>query len=153
MIDLCKLAERYYFHPQTRGSCSLKQVLPAVMSSSARLKNLYSKPVYGAAEGMPSHNFIDWTWWVADQQGVCDPYALLPPVFADLDSALLGGINPDEEDASLAQGGAALEAYGRLQFEDLSDAVRARIEAALLKYCELDTLAMVMICQAWMAEI
>ena len=40
-------------------------------------------------------------------------------------------------------------AYARLQFEDIDDMERERLKAALLKYCELDTLAMVMIWQAW----
>ena len=45
----------------------------------------------------------------------------------------------------VSDGGAALTAYGKLQFEDVSLAERKEIENALLKYCELDTLAMVMI--------
>jgi len=48
-------------------------------------------------------------------------------------------------------GGAATAAYARLQFEDLSAAARDRIEQALLRYGELDTLAMVMVVQAWRA--
>ena len=45
----------------------------------------------------------------------------------------------------LKEGGAAMTAYVRLQFEELSEYEREEIEAALLKYCELDTMAMVMI--------
>jgi hypothetical protein len=41
-------------------------------------------------------------------------------------------------------------AYARLQFEDLSAAQRTQIEQALLRYCELDTFAMVMILEAWL---
>ena len=40
---------------------------------------------------------------------------------------------------------AALMAYGKLQFEEVSIKEREAIETGLLKYCELDTLAMVMI--------
>jgi hypothetical protein len=40
-------------------------------------------------------------------------------------------------------------AYARLQFEDLGDEARLRIKDSLLRYCELDTLAMVMVVQAW----
>ncbi len=40
-------------------------------------------------------------------------------------------------------------AYSRLQFEDLADDTRQRIQAALLRYCELDTLAMVMVVEGW----
>ena len=47
--------------------------------------------------------------------------------------------------ANVSDGGAALTAYGKLQFENVSDQERAELEKALLNYCELDTLAMVMI--------
>ena len=53
------------------------------------------------------------------------------------------------EEAEIAEGGAAAMAYGRLQFEDLTDSDRNLIKSALLRYCELDTLAMVMIVEAW----
>ncbi len=36
-------------------------------------------------------------------------------------------------------------AYGKLQFADIGDLERQKIEEGLLRYCELDTLAMVMI--------
>ena len=45
----------------------------------------------------------------------------------------------------LRDGGVALTAYARMQFEEMSEYERREIEKALLKYCELDTLAMVMI--------
>ena len=38
MVDLCELAKRCFFHPDTAGSCSLKRVLPAVMKSSPVLQ-------------------------------------------------------------------------------------------------------------------
>ena len=40
-------------------------------------------------------------------------------------------------------------AYARLQFENLNHEERLN-ERTLLRYCELDTLAMVMILKAWM---
>jgi len=49
----------------------------------------------------------------------------------------------------LAEGGAATTAYARLQFDDMARQERERIDTALLRYCELDTLAMVMVYQAW----
>jgi hypothetical protein len=58
----------------------------------------------------------------------------------------------DDEEGNLsiiAAGGGALTAYARLQFEDLDIQARERIKAALLRYCELDTLAMVMVLQGW----
>ena len=45
----------------------------------------------------------------------------------------------------LNDSGAAMNAYAKLQFENMEDFEREEIEAALLKYCELDTMAMVML--------
>lgn len=42
-----------------------------------------------------------------------------------------------------------MAAYARLQFEDLPTTQRAAKKSALLRYCELDTLAMVVAVQAW----
>jgi len=55
----------------------------------------------------------------------------------------------EAEELEIAEGGAAAMAFARLQFEDLTDLDRERIKNALLIYCELDTLAMVMIVEAW----
>lgn len=148
MVDLCKLAERFYFHPSTRGSSSLKKVLPALMSSSQTLRDIYSKPTYGTAS-MPSKNLHEgFAWWVEHDGRVCDPYDLLPRVFDDTSreeqNALEAAFSTELQD-----GGAAMTAYARLQFEDLASRDRKSIESALLRYCELDTLAMVMAVQAW----
>ena len=40
-------------------------------------------------------------------------------------------------------------AYARLQFEDMTDEERNEIRNGLLRYCELDTLAMVMVYEGW----
>ena len=53
------------------------------------------------------------------------------------------------EEDELSNGGAALTAYGRMQFSEISEYEKKELEKALLKYCELDTLAMVMIYEAW----
>ena len=44
---------------------------------------------------------------------------------------------------------APLTAYAKMQFEEMSDYERDEISKALLKYCELDTMAMVMIYEGW----
>jgi len=53
------------------------------------------------------------------------------------------------DDDELRDGGAALTAYARMQFEEMTDYEREEIRKALLKYCELDTMAMVMIYEGW----
>jgi len=42
-----------------------------------------------------------------------------------------------------------MAAYARMQFEEVSEYERSEIQSALLKYCELDTMAMVMIYEGW----
>ena len=42
-----------------------------------------------------------------------------------------------------------MTAYARLQFTDIPESERQATCQALLRYCELDTLAMVMIWEAW----
>lgn len=148
MVDLCRLAGRAFFHPATKASNSIKKVLPAVLQSSAYLRHRYSKPIYGVPGGIPSLNFKARVWWQELNGIALDPYKLLPPVFTDLPREVLDVLESDDE-LEIAQGGAATTAYARLQFEDLAAAERQNIEAALLRYCELDTLAMVMIYEAW----
>lgn len=150
MVDLCKLAERHFFHPATKGSSSLKKVLPALMRSSAFLRDLYGRRVYGGP-AMPSLNLSQPTcWWVQRDGEVLDPYDLLPPVFEDVSQGEVDAFAQGLV-AELQDGGAAMAAYARLQFEELDERHRKAIEQALLRYCELDTLAMVMAVQAWNA--
>jgi hypothetical protein len=148
MVDLCRLAEKAFFHPATKGSSSIKKVLPAVMQSSDYLKQRYSQPIYGAKNGIPSLNFVDQVWWQEADGAVVNPYRLLPPVFTDIPREVVDVLEADEH-LTIAQGGAATTAYARLQFEDIAPHERSSIEAALLRYCELDTLAMVMVWEAW----
>ena len=152
MVDLCKLAERYFFHPVTKGSSSLKKVLPALMQCSAFLRELYSKPVYGSL-AMPSLNLAQpMAWWVEKDGQIQDPYSLLPPVFSDFSreevESIEAGFAPE-----LQEGGTAMAAYARLQSEDIDVREREAIRRALLRYCELDTLAMVAAVQAWLAWV
>jgi hypothetical protein len=53
----------------------------------------------------------------------------------------------------LGDGGAALTAYNYLQFSEVPDEQRQSIAAALLRYCELDTLAMVMLVEGWREKL
>lgn len=146
MYDLCKLSKDAYFHVATKGSSSIKKVLPAVLKTSSGLKDKYSQPIYGSLTGIPSKNFREFTWWVDSGIGFpIEPYDLLK----DYGSELLGEELDDPDELVIAEGGAAATAYARLQFEDLNPESRQKIREALLRYCELDTLAMVMIVEAW----
>ena len=46
---------------------------------------------------------------------------------------------------NINDGGAALTAYGKIQYTDMTKQEREEISKSLKRYCELDTLAMVMI--------
>lgn len=154
MVDLCALASKAFFHPDTKGSSSIKKVLPAILRVSSVLKETYSQPIYGSPQGIKSLNFAspNGIAWIDIGPGgsVSDPYAKLKQVARDLLPDSL--CDTFEGEASvIAEGGAAATAYARLQFEEMDEQARQRVESALLRYCELDTLAMVMVVQAWRA--
>ena len=147
MVDLLEVIKSYYFDPRTNGSNSIKYVLPAILSRSSFLQKKYSSYMYGAQGGIPSKNFSNWKWITFDDNNqVVDPYLLLPKLFEENEEEQVILLTQDNE---LKNGGAALMAYARMQFEAMSDYERDELTSALLKYCELDTLAMVMIYEAW----
>jgi len=149
MVDLCALSKRAYFADGIKGSSSIKKVLPSVMRWSGVLREMYSGEVYGSS--IPSKNFKNFAWWVpsaSDASVPLEPYDLLRLEGEDLlGEALIAGEDPDV--LAITEGGAAATAYARLQFEDVDEVERRMIREALLRYCELDTLAMVMIVQGW----
>ena len=146
MVDLLDLVKRFYYDPLTKGSNSIKKVLPAILNRSHYLQKKYSQPIYGCKDGIISKNFVNQRWIVSENGFIKDPYSLLDPINKD---------TPDEEiellfeDEYLKEGGAATIAYAKLQFTHMSQFEREELKKALLKYCELDTLAMVMIVEAW----
>jgi hypothetical protein len=82
--------------------------------------------------------------WLTQTNGEWNnPYKSLPPVFEGWTEEELEA-NLSEMD-NLADGGAALTAYGRLQYTDMTNEERQALISALYRYCELDTLAMVML--------
>jgi hypothetical protein len=150
--DIPQCAQRHRQRPGREGvlpSGDKRQQLDqegaaAVMQSSDYLKRRYSKPIYGAKGGIRSLNFADQLWWQEVDGAVVDLYRLLPPVFTDLPREVVDAPEVND-DLEIAQGGAATTAHARLQFEDVAMQERTSIEAALLRYCELDTLTMVMV--------
>jgi len=150
MIDLCQIVKDYYYNPYTKGSNSIKQVLPASLNSSSYLKAKYSKPI--GRINLTSTNFDDNHVWIEMNDGmVKNPYKLLKPLFEGWAEEELEENQGDIE--NIADGGSALMAYSKLQYTDMTDAERLEIKNALLKYCELDTLAMVMIYEHFRFDI
>ena len=123
------------------------------MRESAYLSARYSQPIYGVPGGIPSLNWDvseQQIWWAAVNGRVLNPYDMLPSVFLDMTKAEVAGLEFDADlDMEIREGGAAMTAYARLQFEELEPKLRLHIENALRRYCEVDTLAMVMIYEAW----
>lgn len=148
MVDLYKLVTSYYYPPAAGGSNSIKSILPATIKASGFLREKYSRPVYGT-EKMPSKNFEN-KIWLPDTAHL-NPYKELPPVFDEWCDDQLDSLVEDVE--GIADGGAALTAYAKLQFSHIPINQREMLKNALLKYCELDTLAMVMIWEYWMDEL
>ena len=145
MVDLEKIALRCFFHPNTNGQTSIKKVLPAVLRESKLLKDEYSKPI---GEISTSTNFPDsFIWYRESDSEILDPYTLLRlytmKLFRSNDTIV------PTENAMIAEGGSAAMAYARLQSNKLSVTERKDIENALLRYCELDTLAMAIILKGW----
>jgi hypothetical protein len=143
MVDLLELVKGYYYSPAMGKSNSIKYVLPAILNESEFLKTKYSAPFYS------SNNFKNHQWIKLDSSGkVIDPYKLLPQIMHSYDYEFLEE-TMSEGDAEIKDGGAALTAYALMQFTEMKELERTRIKEALLRYCELDTLAMVMIYEAW----
>lgn len=111
MVDLCEIVKKFYYHPDTEGSNSIKYVLPAILKAQGKTD---------------------------------DPYKELPPVFGEYDRETLDLLMSNDE---LANGGAAMTAYALMQFSVMSDDERKKITEALLRYCKLDTAAMVWVFQ------
>ena len=140
MIDLCEVIKHFYYNPHTNGSNSIKKVLPSVFESSEFIREKYSKPI--GEINLGSKNFSKSKVWLEEiNNEIQDPYLSLGKIFKDYDP----NFELVSEMEELSDGGAALTAYGKLQYTDMSSRERKSITNSLLKYCELDTLAMVMI--------
>jgi hypothetical protein len=145
MVDLHAIVTNYYYDPKMKGSISIKDVLPAVINTSNFVKNKYGKPL-GDIE-VSSIHFSDEHTWIKEENGiVVSPYKRLdeePVEFEhENDSELLF------TGKSVSNGGDAMTAYARMQYTKMNGEERSRLKKSLLKYCELDTLAMVMIVEA-----
>ena len=142
MVDLWDIVKRYYYNPLTKGSNSIKDVLPAVLNSSKYIREKYSKRIKDI--DLSSKNFPEDHIWLTIKDGASlSPYKMLPSVFQNWTEEEIENTLSEIED--IANGGAALTAYSKLQYSDIGKSEIDELTKALLKYCELDTLAMVMI--------
>ncbi len=120
LVDMHALCEREYFHPAMRGRTSLKRVLDAVWRDDAALRH-------------------EWPQYAGRSGEVRDLYETLPPL-------VIAGV-----EQAVREGTGAVRAYhGMLYGSEKHDAeARDAWRRLLLQYCELDTLAMVMVWRHW----
>lgn len=148
MVDLHRLVQEGYYSKVAGGSISLKYILPAILHDAHGIAELFSKVGFFCSDAVSSKNFqlADEHVWLQAARGN-DPYKTLAPIFSG-DAPLnemLRRIAGEDEETAINQGGLAMTAWNYTQFAELSDAERQSIGKALLRYCELDTLAMVML--------
>lgn len=131
MIDMCVMVKEAFWGKEMKGSNSIKVVLPAVLNASKLIQEKYSKPIYGKGKKINSLNFDEMTWVQFDENGkVINPYKLL--------------------NSWINNGASAMSGYCMLQWTNVSKEQKQDIKNGLLRYCELDTLAMVMIMEYWL---
>lgn len=140
LVDMDALARMGYFHPQAGGRTSIKVTLPAALQAhrSPRIPQWLE----GFDEGV---NLLG-----RDAGGLINPYKLLPAI------QLIDSYGPNEngdEDKGyeVKEGTGAMRAYQNLFYGLAKDdpAKQEKLRKALLTYCKLDTLAMVVIWEHW----
>ena len=157
MVDLHRLVQEGYYSQKAGGAISLKVILPAILHDVSEVADIYRQPgVYGKGLSIDSLNFggSEGHVWLQSEKGN-DPYKTLPGIFGaqhgKLNDMLARLAGDDEDDGVINQGGLAMTAYNYTQFNSLSASERQSIAEALLRYCELDTLAMVILVQGLFA--
>ena len=117
-----------------------------MLDTSIFLEQEYSKPI---GTSLSSLNFpSDFVWYKKTEGGTIDPYELLKEF--SIKVLEQSSLDINEKNLVISDGGAATMAYARLQFENIETEEKNYVRDALLRYCELDTLAMVLIVRAWM---
>ena len=151
MIDLHRLISDCYYNTEFAHSLSLKVVLPAIISTDLKLQAKYSNSLKDA--GINSLNFgAEHKWLSPEKQNGLDPYSNLPMPFEGYtDNQLMDFfVNADDK---VSNGGTAMMVYAKMQYTEMINEERSALEKALLKYCELDTLAMVMVYEHLKGEL
>jgi hypothetical protein len=130
LVDMNKMALDYYFHPVMKGRTSIKVTLPAVLAANK------SKRTIKWLENFEQELSI----LSKDSNGIIEnPYKNLPPVDL-LESA-----------EAVNEGTGAMRAYEDMLFglNKNNESIKQAYAQALLRYCKLDTLAMVIIWEHW----
>ena len=131
-MDLLKISQAHYAHPLMRGSHSIKKVLDAMWSDAP---HLWGDPWFAE-------------YYRRSSDGrVLDPYSTLakPPLDIDL------GDTDDSDEEAVTDGVGAMRAYQDMLYGQHKNdlAMRDKMRDSLLRYCGLDTAAMVIIWKHW----
>jgi hypothetical protein len=118
----------HYFHPQMKGKTSLKNVLPIVWMN---------------------HPYLWETPWFKEDYvkfkdgKILDPYDTLSGDVEEID---------DDRNVVVRDGTSAMRAYHDMVFGECGNdpAARAAWRDKLLRYCQLDTMSMVIVWKHWM---
>jgi hypothetical protein len=124
MVDMNQLTFNHYFHPLMKGKTSIKKVLDAIWQVNPSLRSRF--PTY-----------------VKEENGeILSPHKSLPPLLID------------GRDVFVNEGTGAITAYQSMLYgsQKSNPDIRDQWKTLLLQYCELDTLAMVMIYWRWMEK-
>lgn len=123
IFDMCAHALGHFFHPEMKGSTSIKAVLPAIWRND---------------EALREHPWFK--HYAREENGrVVDPYLTLPKLQI-FDRAEV-----------VEEGTGAMRAYQEMLYGNgrRDPSARGKWRDLLLQYCQLDTLAMVVIWRHW----
>lgn len=121
--DMYRLIKSYYYNKYMDGNLGMKSALHGFLQISSTLKTIYRKPYNGS-------NYKNKIWWKpveCSTQTPVNPYRLI--------------------ENGLMDGSEAFALYGILQQPHISSERRTSLQHLLKKYCELDTLGLVMMYQ------
>jgi len=123
IVDLNDLTLKHYFHPLMKGKTSIKWVLPAIWAEDPKLHNYdFSKKYYRVEHGK-----------------LLEPYQTLQH------------IEISEQAEVVNEGTGAMMAYQEMLYglSKNEASIKDSWKNLLLKYCELDTAAMVLVWKHW----
>jgi hypothetical protein len=126
IVDLNKVTLEHYFHPAMGGKTSLKAVLPAIWNNHTELHDIEWLKKYVSYE--------------SDGRRVLDPYKTLGKIE-------IAGIAE-----TVQEGTGAMRAYQHMMYgtgRSVSEDVKEGWKKLLLQYCELDTIAMLVVWTYW----
>lgn len=130
LIDMNALTLKHYFHPYMKGRTSIKKTLPATWNFNAYLHEIaYFKQ-----------------YFKQDENGhILSPYETLKNRWDEIE------YETAENYETVKEGSGAMRAYQEMLFGKgkTDTAVKERLKQELLNYCQLDTMAMVIIWHHW----